>query len=549
MIECFLPARFEAPAALAATIMLGMALLARWIANQPFFYGRAGFLLTIVAVVWWLATLTLEVASDTLDCKVFWSSAAWIAIAVIPTSWMFFILDYAFSRRSAYGPGRVLFLVVPPVLATLVTATNPVHLLFYGPGTHLVETAIGPAAYMDHGPLFHLAAIYLYIPLVVSVGVVLYAAFRTVSAFRSHFLLLFFITIGPVIANIAYIVFDVTVMQLDPTPFLFALVLVLLTWLIFSSRMFDITSVARAVLFDKMPNPVLILDENEVVVGANPAALALPGAASGRIGAPVAKWPLIAAALRDARDSDRPGRRGELQIGGRFYQLQQMAMDRPLQTTGQAGQVLLLVEVTEARRHTRRLEDTLQENERRLAENMALRERLEQLVNRDPLTGLYNRRAVPGYFDAFRDGPGGDEGGGCVTVTLAVIDLDHFKAFNDRHGHAEGDRLLRSFGQILARAVDSTCPIFRVGGEEFLVMFPDFAPTVARAALEKAQVKLSAEHPGGGPDGQGAVTFSAGIATWPEDGEEFEAVFAAADGRLYAGKAQGRNRIVPAAGV
>ena len=130
-----------------------------------------------------------------------------------------------------------------------------------------------------------------------------------------------------------------------------------------------------------------------------------------------------------------------------------------------------------------------------------------------------------------------------------MLDIDHFKAFNDRHGHAAGDSVLSVIGALLAaqvRAGDIAC---RYGGEEFTVIMPetdiDTAVVLAEGIRQAiADVDLVA-------DGQALprVTASMGVATIPGSVDTLDELVASADQALYLAKSQGRNRVVGAASV
>jgi diguanylate cyclase (GGDEF)-like protein len=156
---------------------------------------------------------------------------------------------------------------------------------------------------------------------------------------------------------------------------------------------------------------------------------------------------------------------------------------------------------------------------------------LGELSRRDDLTGLPNRRAwndeLPRALEhARRDG---------AEMSVALLDLDHFKLFNDAYGHPAGDRLLKEAAAAWHETLRSVDTLARYGGEEFIVLLPGAGTEQAEQVVGRA---LAAT-----PRGQ---TFSAGVATW--DGTETsDALIARADGALYAAKSAGRNRILPAA--
>ena len=180
--------------------------------------------------------------------------------------------------------------------------------------------------------------------------------------------------------------------------------------------------------------------------------------------------------------------------------------------------------------------------------NLKLRESLRQASIRDVLTGLYNRR----FFDestqrevmrAVRQQARGDYAG----LALMMIDIDHFKRFNDQHGHEVGDVVLREVAQVLQSQTRGSDVAARYGGEEFTIVLTDITQPLA---LERAQrVRQAVEqlvlHPSG--KDVGVVTISIGLAQFPAHGSTVEALLLAADKALYEAKSSGRNRVVAAA--
>jgi diguanylate cyclase (GGDEF)-like protein len=167
--------------------------------------------------------------------------------------------------------------------------------------------------------------------------------------------------------------------------------------------------------------------------------------------------------------------------------------------------------------------------------------RIRDLATRDELTGLINRRHMGELLD--------QEHQRCIrsgqTFCLAVLDLDHFKAINDRHGHAGGDEMLRAVALEAQRQVRTSDVLSRWGGEEFVLMLPDTRATLARGGLERLRERIAAHRaalPGGAECG---VTLSAGLAEH-HAGETVTQTLERADRALYEAKSQGRNRVVAA---
>ncbi|MBU1175161.1 MAG: GGDEF domain-containing protein [Alphaproteobacteria bacterium] len=190
------------------------------------------------------------------------------------------------------------------------------------------------------------------------------------------------------------------------------------------------------------------------------------------------------------------------------------------------------------------------EREQRLTWLRSLNERLrsdrfEELSSVDPLTGLGNRRALDRAVEHVR----GDRRA-AASVSMALVDIDHFKAYNDAFGHVAGDDCLRRVaGLLLAEARKRGDAVFRFGGEEFVVLITGTDAAGARQACERMRRLIEADSiPHVMPRRGGRVTVSIGVAS-VTDGTAFDAdaLIFEADRQLYLAKSQGRNRISPPA--
>src|SRR5438105_3275701 len=166
---------------------------------------------------------------------------------------------------------------------------------------------------------------------------------------------------------------------------------------------------------------------------------------------------------------------------------------------------------------------------------------LSRVAHSDALTGLPNRRAILARFleETSRAARHGQH------FALAVFDLDHFKHVNDRHGHIVGDEVLKAVSAAITAAKRGEDVLARIGGEEFGVVLSSQqsaggaidAADRLRAAVEAIELRLGASE-------ALRVTMSGGVALYPEDGLDWDTLYAAADHRLYAAKAGGRNRVL-----
>jgi two-component system cell cycle response regulator len=170
--------------------------------------------------------------------------------------------------------------------------------------------------------------------------------------------------------------------------------------------------------------------------------------------------------------------------------------------------------------------------------NSRLLAELERRAARDPLTGLANRRALDDSLDrelsrARRDG---------ASLSLVLLDIDHFKAINDERGHLVGDEVLSTVARTLAETVRDMDLVARYGGEEFVVLLPATALEDAVGTAERLRLAVS------GQQAAAPVTVSAGVATFPDQAPSGAELLVLADRALYEAKRAGRDRVVAAAG-
>jgi diguanylate cyclase (GGDEF)-like protein len=170
--------------------------------------------------------------------------------------------------------------------------------------------------------------------------------------------------------------------------------------------------------------------------------------------------------------------------------------------------------------------------------NLQMREKLTLLAIKDPLTGLYNRRFLDEALARFAA-----DATVLSSMTCMMIDIDHFKRFNDQFGHDAGDMVMRSVAELLEQGVGAAGTVYRFGGEEFTILLPDGGEDRGLGLADMLRLsvqRLALSHSG---KALGSVTISIGIAS---SAGSAATLIAHADASLLKAKTGGRNRVVVA---
>ena len=198
------------------------------------------------------------------------------------------------------------------------------------------------------------------------------------------------------------------------------------------------------------------------------------------------------------------------------------------------GTLVTFDDLTNLERKNSEMRKVLNRLRRSQAEIRQQNEKLRTLATRDPLTSCLNRRAFFGEFERLWATLGPDGSAlGCV-----MVDIDHFKAVNDNHGHATGDAVLREVAAILSSQARSKDLVCRYGGEEFCVVLPNGGLEATVQVAQRFREAIEAGCPGGL-----AVTVSLGVSTTALGPREPRELLDQADKALYASKRNGRNRV------
>ena len=304
-----------------------------------------------------------------------------------------------------------------------------------------------------------------------------------------------------------------------------------------------IIRIARSKVMEHLPEMVFVLDDKERIVDANAVAQKWLGKPIDQIigGDPMEvfrEWPQLLQRFFFLEYS-----REEVEIPGDPPRIFEVIITPMVNSSNKVeGRIILAYDITERKYLEKELQTANESLQLQLEENERLRLKLQEQATRDPLTGVFNRR----YFAEALDKEAARAERENASFSVFILDVDHFKKYNDANGHLKGDECLRQIAEVLMsvgrRQYDLAA---RYGGEEFALILPgSTAKNAAKRAetLRKKLLALKIPHRGS-PDK--CVTVSIGVAALtPTPSTQPADLVAHADQALYDAKKQGRNRVV-----
>lgn len=231
----------------------------------------------LAAAALWASMEAVENAAPTLEAKIMAAKISHIGIQTLPVFFLIFVLRYTASTVGGLHR-RVYWLWMAPALAVLAVFTNERHLLFWRRVELVASPFGGVESVYYHGPFFWGAAAYLYILIVIASALLLNTVLTDRTIFRRQALMLLAATAAPWLANALYLSGANPIPGFDWTPMAFALTGILLAVAIFRFGLLEFQPVACKVLFEQMRDPLLVLDLQQRIIDANPAARRFFGA-------------------------------------------------------------------------------------------------------------------------------------------------------------------------------------------------------------------------------------------------------------------------------
>ncbi|MFD1746607.1 diguanylate cyclase domain-containing protein [Rhizobium helianthi] len=509
---------------LISVVVLAILILAGAL-RAPDVPGRRAFTMAILVALWWTAWVLARHTSSDLEFKIFACKIAWFGVIGTPLFWSLSFITYARGKSVETNAQLIGTGLVSATFGVLALTNDWHHWMYKG----LIDER---TMQFEHGWLYPAAMIIAYSTVAIAFLLGMSMTIRARGIHRWQLWALLASASFPTAGNIAYTTYGFTLFNDDPTPFIFAATGAFMLGAQLFGHLFVLPPIGRDAIFAVLPDPVIVLDEQNRILELNPAAAALPGMPKKTIGQNLEDFPELEPIVNASIHRD--GERHEITIVNKgVFELS----CHSLTPWGRAGGRMIVLRDISLRKATEeRLAALSRDLEARLIEKMELQAQLREEASRDHLTGLYNRRHAQEVLPALFE-----QAGTPSVISVAILDIDYFKLFNDRYGHQTGDQVLQLFADMLKQDIGSEGCAFRWGGEEFLIVMDG----VNRAAfMERAaswQAKLAQCTIPGVNDL--ALTFSGGLFVARRGESGMEEAIKAADTALYGAKAAGRNTL------
>jgi diguanylate cyclase (GGDEF)-like protein len=489
-------------------LIISMTLAWRWRRTKR---GRSLLLLQSMVLLWLLSN-TLELLAPSELLTLFFAKLTYIFIILTPVAWLYFSMVYTgFSEKF----GRELFWIgVIPAISLIGVFTNPYHHLMWQ--DNIYRSIFGFIAISHtYGPLFYVHTVYSYLLFFGGIGVIVYSIYNGPSIYRKQLNAFMFGTSIVISYNLLHIL-KVLPIQKDFSPILLALPGLALVFSMLRYRLLEIQPLSRDTLLDFLPDGIVITNPAHRIIDINVSGQQILGINGDK--PPIGDlfeihFPEWVAYTKQASGSES--------LAGSFKWTSDNGQNERIYQVDvnhlKNGSIVTFHEIT--------------------ATEMLLGQ-IQELASRDPLTGVFNRR------EFFLRGE--------AALSLAIrhqrplsvmlLDIDHFKQFNDQFGHQLGDSILVTFAEYCFANFRKSDILARYGGDEFVALLPETNVEQAASLARRINKEIKTIwQETCGPDCH--LGLSIGLAEYSEMSQEInlDQLIDRADQALYKTKELGRD--------
>lgn len=495
-------------------------LIAGLVWKRRYLAGSRNLFGLLVAMAEWSLAVGVGSLVNALSAKIFWAKMAYIGALSAAPFFLAFCLDFV-QQSSWWTPARRLALWAVPVLTLILTWTNERHAWIWR--NYLLD-ADKQTLVFEYGVGFYTYLVYVYLCALVALALLFKFYRDSAGEYRRKVKIIFVAAIVPLTIFLLRFFDSLPIAEPKLTTLSVAFSGILLAWGFLSNCLLSLTPIERSVIVDNLFDGILVLDAANRIVDINVPALKMLRLEKPPLGEDVflalQACPLLAATL-----VQKPKMDVSVQLFSDPQRFVEVRMSSLENGNHQVGYLAVLRDITEQKRMEHELNKKAYE--------------LTIQASTDDLTGIFNRRFANEFLNREHHRARRYH----LQLSLAIFDVDNFKTYNDMRGHAFGDACLKQIAGELVQTLRASDIAARIGGDEFLVIFPNTDICQASKALERLRKRLAAIQVDGAQAEQIHVTISGGLTQVRLD-EQPEEALRRADQLLYRAKELGKDRIV-----
>ena len=493
-------------AALASLAMLVMGIYTR---SAP---RSLNFTLLTLAIFILNVGFVFEITATSLESALIATQLQYLGAPFIAPFVMLFVCEFCGVKlKKPY----IAMVMAIPAAACILVLTWPLNGIFY---TNLEFSMIStvPQIVVTGSAFYYVNQVYSSIlPLVADI-VLIYHFFKRDKLFKMQALMIIAATILPLLSTVFHVVLGAVGLDFNPTPIFLGITCMILGYSILRLGLYRMVPTAREHIVENMGDGYIIIDTHDKFVDANLAAKRiLPQLAAASTGTNMKEMETAAWLAEPAHNRKNEFSADDGEGVHRYYRLSETEV---IHSRKVIGRCIMIFDITETKQ---------------------LLNEVSLLAERDPLTGLFNRRTLYSKGEKKFKKISAAEGNAC----MLMIDIDYFKQINDEHGHIKGDEVLKSVAEALSSRIRTTDILARYGGEEFCAFLPDVSESAAIVIGQNLLKRIRAIE-FSAADSSFSVTVSVGVAAYSKERHPtFESLIFEADQALYEAKNSGRNTI------
>ncbi|MBV7275705.1 diguanylate cyclase [Clostridium sp. PL3] len=489
--------------------------------------GVKTFIVCILLVAVWNALDAVNLLLNSMNSKIIWFGIKMAFIVYIPAVWLMTILGLMYDARNFKNKINLL-LIIPTITAIVVLTLRYNNWFSYN--FYLEPVGKYKILMFSKGFWLWINASYNYLLNAVSIGILIKSVFSRQYARKKQAIIMIIGMFFPIVTDILFIGNINIYNNLDTTSISFCISVIVGVYGMIRYKFMDIVVIAREYVFEDMNELMIVLDENKKIVDMNRKALEMLNVNISRvIGMPINQ---IIGEIDKYNFYD-------LKESSLKIHLKNKILDKNADYYGSlsaikkyknyiVGYLILLYDITEL---------VTAQNELKQVNNELIRlnERLYIDSIKDELTKVSNKKYITELLqneikNVIRN---------CTYLSIAMVDIDHFKKVNDNYGHLIGDKVLEKVAELINIELDVKGKVGRFGGEEFLILLPNTQLKVGYEICDKIRYKISKYK---FECNKLSITISVGITELKYD-DNINSLIKRADDCLYRAKHNGRNRV------